>query len=258
MGPERWERLGGDAAWLAPWGVAFERAAGAAGAAAGIVAELRTLADPAARMSAGLLVDEVEDAPAARAALAAVFDAPSVTRLTVFTTGDGAAMSGLAVAGHAVACRSGRGAHPADGLSIDSRACVPGVPVVILGMTLTTETWATAELAYEAAFARHWIDVFRFAIAWTNDWSAAEDLTQEAFLRLWRASGHDRLVSADRAVVDHHHAAPGHRSIPIAQATDPPPAPSAGQPRTRASASDGWTWRPPWAASPRSNGRRSC
>ena len=54
-------------------------------------------------------------------------------------------------------------------------------------MTLTTESWATAELAYEVAFARHWDDVFRFAIAWTNDWSVAEDLTQEAFLRLWRS-----------------------------------------------------------------------
>lgn len=53
-------------------------------------------------------------------------------------------------------------------------------------MTLTTETWTTAELAYEAAFARHWDDVFRFAVAWTNDWAAAEDLAQEAFLRLWR------------------------------------------------------------------------
>jgi len=54
-------------------------------------------------------------------------------------------------------------------------------------MTLRTEIAAsTAEHAYEAAFARHWDDVFRFAIAWTNDWSAAEDLAQEAFLRLWR------------------------------------------------------------------------
>jgi RNA polymerase sigma-70 factor (ECF subfamily) len=44
----------------------------------------------------------------------------------------------------------------------------------------------TADLAYEAAFARHWRDVFRFALAWTNDWGAAEDLTQETFLRLWR------------------------------------------------------------------------
>jgi len=42
-----------------------------------------------------------------------------------------------------------------------------------------------AELAYDHVFADHWIDVFRFALAWTNDWAVAEDLAQEAFLRLW-------------------------------------------------------------------------
>ena len=45
----------------------------------------------------------------------------------------------------------------------------------------------TADLAYEAAFARHWRDVFRFALAWTNDWGAAEDLTQETFIRVFRS-----------------------------------------------------------------------
>ncbi len=43
----------------------------------------------------------------------------------------------------------------------------------------------STDLAYEHAFRRHWSDVFRFALAWTNDWTAAEDLAQEAFLRLW-------------------------------------------------------------------------
>lgn len=43
----------------------------------------------------------------------------------------------------------------------------------------------SADHAYERIFADHWSDVFRFALAWTNDWSAAEDLAQEAFLRLW-------------------------------------------------------------------------
>jgi RNA polymerase sigma-70 factor, ECF subfamily len=36
---------------------------------------------------------------------------------------------------------------------------------------------------------RAWLPVFRFALAWTNDWSAAEDLAQEAFLRLWDRRG---------------------------------------------------------------------
>ena len=43
----------------------------------------------------------------------------------------------------------------------------------------------STEAAYERAYATYWSDVFRFALAWTNDWTAAEDLAQEAFLRLW-------------------------------------------------------------------------
>jgi RNA polymerase sigma-70 factor (ECF subfamily) len=39
--------------------------------------------------------------------------------------------------------------------------------------------------AFEVAYATAWLPVFRFALAWTNDWSAAEDLAQESFLRLW-------------------------------------------------------------------------
>lgn len=42
------------------------------------------------------------------------------------------------------------------------------------------------EVLYAAAFDAHWRDVFQVLLAWTNDWSAAEDLTQETFLRLWR------------------------------------------------------------------------
>jgi RNA polymerase sigma factor, sigma-70 family len=48
---------------------------------------------------------------------------------------------------------------------------------------------------FEAAYAAAWLPVFRFALAWTNDWSAAEDLAQEAFLRLW-----DRRTDVDWSV----------------------------------------------------------
>lgn len=51
---------------------------------------------------------------------------------------------------------------------------------------------------YERAFAQHWQDVFRFLLAWTNDWGAAEDLTQETFLRLWR---HRKVLASDRPVL---------------------------------------------------------
>jgi len=43
----------------------------------------------------------------------------------------------------------------------------------------------STDIAYERAYEAHWSDVFRFALAWTNDWTAAEDLAQEAYIRLW-------------------------------------------------------------------------
>lgn len=42
------------------------------------------------------------------------------------------------------------------------------------------------ETAYDRAYEAHWNDVFRFALAWTNDWGAAEDVAQDAFVQLWR------------------------------------------------------------------------
>ena len=55
-----------------------------------------------------------------------------------------------------------------------------------------------AEIAYERVFAEHWSDVFRFALALTNDWGAAEDLAQDAFLRLW---DHRERLDWSRSVV---------------------------------------------------------
>ena len=54
-----------------------------------------------------------------------------------------------------------------------------------LGVTTTMAIAEPAELAYERAFESHWTDVFRFALAWTNEWTAAEDLA--------RASGSDSV-----------------------------------------------------------------
>lgn len=53
------------------------------------------------------------------------------------------------------------------------------------GVTTDAGVVASIEIAYQRAFEEHWHDVFRFALAWTNDWSAAEDLAQESYLRLW-------------------------------------------------------------------------
>src|SRR6188508_1373707 len=44
---------------------------------------------------------------------------------------------------------------------------------------------ADPDAQFDDAYERHWTSVFRFALAWTNDWAAAEDLAQESFLRLW-------------------------------------------------------------------------
>jgi RNA polymerase sigma-70 factor (ECF subfamily) len=56
---------------------------------------------------------------------------------------------------------------------------------VYQGVTTQMALAEPADAAYERAFAEHWRDVFRFALAWTNDWTAAEDLAQDAFLRMW-------------------------------------------------------------------------
>jgi RNA polymerase sigma-70 factor (ECF subfamily) len=60
---------------------------------------------------------------------------------------------------------------------------------VYVGVTTPMVMSGTPELAYERAFEAHWLDVFRFALAWTNDWAEAEDLAQEAYLRLWDHRG---------------------------------------------------------------------
>jgi RNA polymerase sigma-70 factor (ECF subfamily) len=74
---------------------------------------------------------------------------------------------------------------------------VPGVSIGVVTYVAIAEPAEPADLAYERAYDRHWVDVFRFALAWTNDWGAAEDLAQDAFVRLWnqrRALDWDRPV----------------------------------------------------------------
>ncbi len=92
---ELWERWG-EEAWMAPWKEVYARPAGAK---ADIVAELRGITDIDARNSAPMILDVVQDAEKANAALAAAFDDPGVTELRVFNLGDGGAMSGILVAG---------------------------------------------------------------------------------------------------------------------------------------------------------------
>jgi hypothetical protein len=94
VGPS-WERFG-EKAWMGPWKQVHARPSGAR---PDVVAELRALEDAQARSSAGMLLEVVENAEKARAALAGAFDDPAVAELRVFNLGDGEAMSGLLVAG---------------------------------------------------------------------------------------------------------------------------------------------------------------
>ena len=90
-----WQRWG-EEAWMSPWKKVYARQAGAK---PDIVAELRGIADPDAAISVPMILDNI-DAEMACAALAAAYDDPAVTDLWVYNLGDGAAMSGLLVAGY--------------------------------------------------------------------------------------------------------------------------------------------------------------
>ncbi len=63
--------------------------------------------------------------------------------------------------------------------------CETGPISVYVGMRVEPIVAESADLLYERAFEAHWDDVFRFSLAWTNDWAAAEDMAQDAYLRLW-------------------------------------------------------------------------
>lgn len=90
-----WERFGEDA-WMGPWKEVYARQTGAKH---DIVSELRGINDPEAAISVPMILDNIEGAEKARAALSAVYDNPAITDLQVFNLGDGGAMSGLLIAG---------------------------------------------------------------------------------------------------------------------------------------------------------------
>ena len=93
---ELWEQYG-ESAWMSSWKQIYVRPDGIQ---PDIVAELKAIADPvAANHVPILLLDETDDYAKAQQALAAVFNDPQVTNLNVYAIGDGAAMSGLLLAG---------------------------------------------------------------------------------------------------------------------------------------------------------------
>lgn len=85
---------------MGPWKEVHSRPSGTT---PDIVAELRAITDPDARVSVPMILDNLDGAEQARAALEAVYDDSAITELRVFTLGDGAAMTGILVAGRAAA-----------------------------------------------------------------------------------------------------------------------------------------------------------
>jgi hypothetical protein len=90
-----WERWGEDA-WMGPWKEVCSRRAGGK---PDILAELRGINDLDARNSVPMILENIDGAEKARAALAAAYNDSSVTELRVYNLGDGEAMSGLLIAG---------------------------------------------------------------------------------------------------------------------------------------------------------------
>ncbi len=90
-----WEQFG-EAAWLASWKQVYQRPAADR---RDIVTELRRITDPQASSSVTMILDAIDNAEAGRQALSAVYDDAEVATLAVYNLGDGAAMSGLLIAG---------------------------------------------------------------------------------------------------------------------------------------------------------------
>ena len=90
-----WDEYGEDA-WMGPWTAVYTRAPETEH---DIVAELQGVTDATAGLSVPMVLEPSEGADQAREALAAVFDDPGMSEVSVYDTGDGGAMSGILVAG---------------------------------------------------------------------------------------------------------------------------------------------------------------
>ncbi|GAB4471600.1 MAG: hypothetical protein OHK0037_31010 [Elainellaceae cyanobacterium] len=91
-----WERWG-EAAWMMPWKQVYRRQPGDAHQ---IVAEMQAIAPSDAGQSLSLVLTSGDDFEATHRALSAAYDDATVTDLAIYTLGDGAAMSGVLVAGY--------------------------------------------------------------------------------------------------------------------------------------------------------------
>lgn len=91
---EIWKRFGPEN-WLGQWSEVYRRAAGQPG---DILRELRELTDHTAALAASMILDNIDEAEVAHAALASVFNDPAIKQLSIFRLGDGEAYSGVLIA----------------------------------------------------------------------------------------------------------------------------------------------------------------
>jgi hypothetical protein len=91
---EIWERFGPEN-WLGQWAEVYRRPSGQSG---NIIEELKAISDHPTNLAASMILDNIDEAEAAHAALAEVFNDPAVTQLSIFRLGDGEAYSGLLIA----------------------------------------------------------------------------------------------------------------------------------------------------------------
>lgn len=59
------------------------------------------------------------------------------------------------------------------------------MPIFVPAVAAPAASTETRRRAFEGVYAECWTPVFRLALAWTNDWPAAEEIAQESFARLW-------------------------------------------------------------------------
>ncbi|MBM3966715.1 MAG: hypothetical protein FJ308_16865 [Planctomycetes bacterium] len=91
-----WDQIG-EKAWMDTWKMVYQRS----GPGSGILSELRnSIEDPAASLSASLIVDNIDNPDQAHLALAKAFDDPNVSRLVIYRLGDGEQMNGVLIAAY--------------------------------------------------------------------------------------------------------------------------------------------------------------
>ena len=91
---KNWEQFG-ETLWLKEWKLLYARGKNKHD----IVAELQAIPAAEAKLSVPMILENIENADAARAALSAAYDDASVSQLLVFSIGDGEALSGILIAG---------------------------------------------------------------------------------------------------------------------------------------------------------------